>query len=95
VHEHVAPVLARVKSWPMAGTPEWCSLPDDDPRKLAALLDAARHWCFRLEINTEAQALAEASHDISAAENWAVIAHQIHGRAQLYAERPWLKRISA
>jgi hypothetical protein len=86
VHEHVASMLARAESWPMAGTPEWCSLPDDDPAKLAALLDAARHWCLRLEINTQAH-LAQASHAISAAENWKDIANEIGRRREAYIPR--------
>ena len=49
VHEHTGPVLAGVGSWPTAGTPQWCALPDDDPAKLAALYDAARHWALRVE----------------------------------------------
>lgn len=49
VHEHVVSVLAKAGSWPTAGTPAWCALPDSDPRKLAALLDAAQHWALRLE----------------------------------------------
>jgi Protein of unknown function (DUF2742) len=46
VHEHVAPLLDQIESWPMVGTPAWCRLADDDPRKLAALYDAARHWAL-------------------------------------------------
>ncbi len=49
VHEFVAPLLEHVGSYPMAGTPEWCALPDYDPAKTAALLDAARHWALRVE----------------------------------------------
>jgi hypothetical protein len=49
VHNHVAPILEQVDPWPMVGTPEWCALPDSDPRKLAALLDAAQHWALRVE----------------------------------------------
>jgi hypothetical protein len=93
VHEHVAPLLAAVRSWPTVGTPAWCDLDDGDPAKLAALLDAARHWALRVE--TCQQQLAEASRDVSAAEDWPGIAHQIFGRAQFYAERPWLKRATA
>src|SRR5690348_3635085 len=64
VHEHVAPLLESAGTWPMVGTPEWCALSDDDPRKLAALYDAARHWALRVE--TAQQARAEASRSISA-----------------------------
>jgi len=35
VHEFVSAVLDQVNGWPMAGTPAWCSLAYDDPRKWA------------------------------------------------------------
>src|SRR6478672_13556511 len=56
VCEHGAPTLEAVGSWPTAGTPEWVALPADDPAKLAALLDAARHWSLRLDSLQEASA---------------------------------------
>jgi hypothetical protein len=93
VHEHVAPLLARVGSWPMVGTPTWCALPDGDPAKLAALYDAAQHWALRLETNQ--QALAETSRDVSAAADWSAIGQQIRNRVEFYAERPWLRRETA
>jgi hypothetical protein len=62
----------------MAGTPEWCALPDDDPVKLAALFDAARHHALRLDVNQAAR--AEASRDISAAADWPAIATKIFQR---------------
>jgi hypothetical protein len=60
---------------PLPGTPQWCGLPGDDPRKVCALLlggcrDALRH-------ETEQQARAEASRDISAAADWSAIARRI------------------
>jgi hypothetical protein len=86
VHEFVEPLLAAVGQWPMAGTPEWCALPDDDPVKLAALYDDARHWALRLE--TSQQALAETSRDISAAADWAAMATEIfHRRSSAYIPR--------
>jgi hypothetical protein len=71
-------VLERIGSWPPAGTPAWCELPDTDPVKLAALLDAAQHFALRVE--TCQQAECEASHDISAAADWSRIAQQIRQR---------------
>jgi hypothetical protein len=65
VHTYVSPTLAEVGCWPMVGTAAWCALPDDDPVKLAALLDAAQHWALRLETCQVAE--CEASHAISAA----------------------------
>jgi Protein of unknown function (DUF2742) len=93
VHEHVAPLLAQAGDWPMAGTPEWCDLDDTDPRKTAALLDAAQHWALRLETNQQSE--CEASRAVSAAADWSAIAAQLYQRAQFFAERPWLKRVSA
>ncbi|BBU23285.1 phiRv1 phage protein [Mycobacterium xenopi] len=78
VHEFVVPILERVGDWPMAGTPAWIALADDDPRKWCALLDAARHWALRVE--TCQAALAEASHDVSAAADWPAIARSIRQR---------------
>ena len=78
VHEHVAPVLAQVRSWPMAGTPAWCQLAGDDPAKWAALLDAAQHHALRVE--TAQAARAEASRAVSGAANWAQIAREVFYR---------------
>jgi hypothetical protein len=85
VHEYVEPLLAAVGQWPMAGTPEWCALPDDDPVKLAALFDAARHHALRLDVNQAA--LAETSRDISGAADWPAIAREIHNRSTCYIRR--------
>ena len=72
VHEFVDVALARVGSWPTAGTPAWVALPDDHPAKIAALFDAAQHHALRLELNQEA--LAEASKAISSAADWSSVA---------------------
>jgi hypothetical protein len=93
VHEFVAAVLNQVNDWPTLGTPAWCSLAHDDPRKWCALLDGAQHWALRVE--TCQQAECDASHAISAAADWSAIAQHIRNHAEFYAERPWLKRISA
>jgi hypothetical protein len=93
VHEFVTPALRRAESWPLAGTPAWCALADDDPVKLASLLDAARHWALRLE--TCQQASVASSHNISAAHNWGEIGQRIREHREFYAERPWLRRATA
>ena len=49
VHEWVQPYLDDAESRPTVGTPEWCDLDDTDPRKVAALFDAAQHWALRVE----------------------------------------------
>jgi hypothetical protein len=93
VVEFTAPLLETVRSWPTLGTPEWCALPDDHPAKLAALLDAARHWALRVE--TCQQAACEASRAIAAAENWSAIAQEVRDRNEFHALFPWMKRVSA
>jgi hypothetical protein len=85
-------MLERVGSWPMAGTPAWCELPDDDPAKLAAVLDAARHFALRVE--TCQVARCDAGRDIAAGADWSAIAHEIRDRAAFYAARPWLRRVA-
>ena len=88
VHEFVAPYLDAAA--PMAGTPAWCALDDDDPAKLAALLDAAQHWALRVETCQEAE--CEASHDISATYDWAAIGRCVRDEAEFYRQKPYLKR---
>ena len=91
VHELVAEVLDQVGDWPLLGTPAWCALDDDDPRKWAALLDAAQHWALRLDVEQEAR--AEASRAIAGAADWRAIGGQCQQRAQFRASRPWSKRV--
>jgi hypothetical protein len=93
VHEYVTAVLEHTGSWPMAGTPEWCALADDDPAKTAALLDAAQHWALRVETCQVAE--CEASHAVSAGTDWGAIAQHVKDHNEFYAARPWLKRVSA
>ena len=94
VHTYVTAVLEHLgRPYPVAGTPAWCALADDDPAKTAALLDASRHWALRME--TCQQAECEASHAISAAADWSAIARNIKDRNEFYAARPWLKRVPA
>lgn len=93
VREFVTPMLEQSGSWPMAGTPAWCLLGDDDPVKLAALFDAAQHPALRVE--TCQQAACQASRDISAAADWSGIAREIRRHNEFYAEKPWLKRVAS
>lgn len=77
-------VAAIVGQLPLAGTPAWCALPDDDPRKLLALAAAGEHAVLRWE--TEQEARAAASHAIAAAADWSGIAQAIragHGDAYI------------
>jgi Protein of unknown function (DUF2742) len=99
VHEHVAPFLQAAESWPTVGTPAWCALPDNDPRKMAALLDGAQHWALRIDSSQEAR--CEASRAISATPlftnagdpvDWSAISHERLVLNAFFAARPWLKR---
>jgi hypothetical protein len=90
VHEFVAPVLKRAGPLPIVGSPGWCALPDTDPRKVAALFDAAQHWALRVETCQTAE--CEASQAISAAADWSAVARYIHDETTFYAGHPWLKR---
>jgi hypothetical protein len=85
VHEYVEPQVLAVDSWPLIGSPAWCELPDDDPAKLAAVFDAAQHWALRLETCQEAR--AEASHAVSAADDWSGIANEIRRHREAYIPR--------
>ncbi len=77
----------------MVGSPAWCALPDDDPRKIAAVYDAAQHWALRVEGCQ--QAMADAGSEISAATDWAAASRAIRAHQEFYAARPWLKRVAS
>ncbi|GJN99522.1 hypothetical protein NJB18091_30090 [Mycobacterium marinum] len=64
VHDLVAPILDSVGSWPLLGSPEWCSLPASSARKWAAILDGGQHHALRLELGQQAR--AEASRAVAA-----------------------------
>lgn len=93
VHKFVAAVLNQCSDWPTLGTPAWCSLSHEDPRKWAALLDGAQHHALRLELNQEAR--AEVSRAISGAVDWPQLGREMNRRAGFYASRPWLRRSAA
>jgi hypothetical protein len=90
VHEFVLPRLRKVGDWPMVGSPAWCELADRDPVKWASVLDAGQHWALRVEYLQQVE--CEASHEISAAEDWSAIARVIKGRSDYFSARPWLNR---
>lgn len=93
VHEFVTEVLKQVNSWPLLGTPAWCSLSNDDPRKWAAVIDGGQHHALRVELGQEAR--AEASRAISGSANWSAISSEIHQRRTFYDAKPWLKRVAS
>lgn len=93
VHEFVESAIERagVESWPLAGTPAWCALNDDEPRKWAALFDAAQHWALRLDALQEAS--AEASRAVSSVADWRGVAREMQGRRAFRDAHPWAKRV--
>jgi hypothetical protein len=70
---------------PMVGTPSWTALCDDDPAKLAAVLDAGIHHALRMDVAQ--QQMADASKDISATVDWSGVARQIQQRRDVYIRR--------
>jgi hypothetical protein len=85
VFEFVTRLLATVAPWPAAGTPEWRALSDDDPRKLAAVLEAGIHWSLRIDAQQVAQ--AQAAHDISTAEDWRQLALDVRNHEAIRIRR--------
>lgn len=90
VHLVVQRLLDAVGEWPMAGTPEWCALPNDDPKKLAGIYDAAQHWALR--VDTCQEATCQASQAISAAADWRAIARELKDIREFRAANPWARR---
>jgi hypothetical protein len=93
VHRFIGPVLDAVKDWPTVGTPAWCSLAHEDPRKWAALLDAAQHHALRLELNQ--QTLADASKEIAAAADWAAVSRELTQLQDFRKSHTWSKRVAS
>lgn len=90
VHEFVAALTAGVE-FPMAGTPAWCALSDDDPAKLAAVLDAGQHHALRVEVAQDA--LAQASKAVAQAADWPAVARDVAQRRAFQASNSWSKRV--
>lgn len=85
MHEYADSLLGQHDSWPLIGSPAWCELPDDDPRKLAAAVDAAQHWALRLEQGQ--REMAETSRAIAAAVDWPEVSRQLQRRRGSYIQR--------
>ena len=71
---------------PLPGTPQWCGLPDDDARKLLALvLGGVRE---ALVNETRQERLADSAKAIASAVDCTALAQQIRsGRGTAYIER--------
>lgn len=93
VHEFIKAVVAQanVGPLPLAGTPAWMQLRDDDPRKLLAVAVDGEHHVLRTE--SAQVALAEASRAVAAAADWPEVAREVHARTNFRATRPWAKRV--
>ena len=87
VYRFVEPFL---RSCPYPGTPAWCALSDHDPAKMAAVLLAGELWS--LNESARADAMRQASRDVSAAYDWAVIGRRIREHERFYHEKPYLRR---
>lgn len=70
----------------LPGTPQWCGMPDDDARKLLALVLGG----VREALNHDAtqEHLADASKKIATSANWSALAKRIaQGRGHAYIPR--------
>lgn len=85
VHLFVVPLLDEVRSWPLVGSLTWQQLESDDPAKVAAIYDAARHHALR--IDTAQAALADASRAVSKAADWPQVSREIRRRSGVYLPR--------
>lgn len=90
--------ITRPVVLPVAGSPEWQRLDDDDPRKTAALIVAGSRWVLEAEIAAFDDARAtqkQAAQAISEALPWSRIAKRIRDRDAWYRDHPDVKRRSA
>jgi hypothetical protein len=70
----------------IAGTPQWCGMPDGDARKLMALLLGGVRDALRNDIRQEV--VSDASSEISTAADWPAVAQQVrNGRGDAYIPR--------
>lgn len=69
----------------VAGSPRWCEMPDDDARKLMALVLGGIREALGHDANQTS--LVDASRAVSAAEDWPAIAHGIGRRNGVYIPR--------
>lgn len=77
VHSFVSALVAQANtSPPVAGTPAWRALADDDPAKLLALAVAGEHHVLRTEIAQEHR--AEASKAVAASTDWRQVGRELH-----------------
>ncbi|MET4432394.1 DUF2742 domain-containing protein [Mycolicibacterium sp. 624] len=68
------------------GTPQWCGMPDDDARKLLALVLGGVREALHHDVVQEHRAAA--SREISSAGGWSAVAQTVrNGRGNAYVPR--------
>jgi hypothetical protein len=77
----------------MLGTPAWLALPDGDPVKLSAVLNAAEALAWA--VNADQATMADASRAVSASADWYSIARAYRQRTEFVAANPWARRVIA
>lgn len=94
-HEYLEAYRAQANLGPIpaAGTPGWCALEFDDPRKLLALALDGEHYVLRCEVAQSA--MAEASRAVSGAADWPKVAREIQQLNNFRASRPWARRVAS
>lgn len=95
VYEHAVKHAAGLgvnlaEGLPVAGTPSWCLLADDDNRKHAAVLLAGAQYALYLD--GRQQARAEASRAVAGAADWRKVAQEVQQRNAFRQANPWAKR---
>lgn len=76
---------ATLSNLPLPGTPQWCGLPDDDARKLLALVLGGVREALHNEIYQEH--VADAGKKVAEAIDASALARRIQGRESAYIER--------
>lgn len=74
----------------IAGTPQWCGMPDEDAHKLMALIIGGVREALRND--TYQSDLAEASKAIAACADWSVMARSNRQRADAIASGTYIPR---
>ncbi|MCF3939070.1 DUF2742 domain-containing protein [Gordonia tangerina] len=80
---------------PIAGSPTWCALSDDNPAKLLAVLHCGTRWVLEEAMaSIDERRLAEkaAAVEVSQAADWARVGSEIRRRDEWLRTHPWAKR---
>ncbi|WP_460358982.1 DUF2742 domain-containing protein [Mycobacterium sp. ZZG] len=74
-------VVLGLPSLPIAGTQQWCGLPDEDARKLLSLILGGVREALSNEIHQDA--ISEAGEDIWKAADWSAAARRLLRRSEI------------